>query len=381
MQYGNTALETYSTAQVRSGANSYLLHGAASGEDVSGLQSTGTIAFGTNTYYLRAAVYLSSLPTTDDAILFCWYNASSATGLQVIVTHAGGIAVQNWSNNATNYSTSFALSMNAWHVIEVSYVPSTGASVGLVDSVQFGSGTVENASTGSCTYQACYSPTTACTIYVDDLAMNDSTGSAQNSWCGPGQVVMLKPTADSARVGFTTGAAGTTNLYAAVDNTPPIGVVQTSATATSQIEDATSNTTDYYQPTLQTYTAAGVPSGSSISLAKAHCVHGWSTTTSSTSGISGISNPAITEVTGVSGTTAAATYPTGWTTLDTAYVYAPSVTLGTAPVIQFRKGTASTNYAMASQMGMMVEYSSSSGSSVVQKPLRSNAAVMRAAVR
>jgi hypothetical protein len=33
----------------------------------------------------------------------------------------------------------------------------------------------------------------ATTIYLDDLAMNDTTGSVDNSWCGDGHIVRLKP--------------------------------------------------------------------------------------------------------------------------------------------------------------------------------------------
>lgn len=157
------------------------------------------------------------------------------------------------------------------------------------------------------------------TFNIDDVALNDNTGAAQNSWCGTGRVTLILPTGDSARTGFLVGSAATTNLFDAVNNIPPTGVLFTARTATSQIYDATSNTTDNYQPTMQTYTAAGVTAAPV--LIQPVCVHAMDNITSDSNGISNVSNPAIAEVTGSTGTTAAATWPTGDVYVDWAAVW------------------------------------------------------------
>lgn len=190
----------------------------------------------------------------------------------------------------------------------------------------------------------------------DDMAVNDDTGANQNSWCGAGKVILLKPTADSARgANWTGGAGGTTNLFAAVDNTPPVGVVLASATNTSQIKNVAKDLVTVYDATLQTYTVGGIIASDIISLVQPIAVIGGSNTTMNL-GITGVSNPAAAEVTGNVTGTIAGTFPTGWTLLRGTLVYAPSVTLGTAPVSRFRKNTSSTNAGMSALMGLLVEY-------------------------
>lgn len=201
----------------------------------------------------------------------------------------------------------------------------------------------------------------ASTYYIDDIAVNDSTAGGSETGVpagglAGGKIVLLTPSSDNSRTGFTTGAGGTTNLFAATDNTPPLGVAQASGTATSQIQDNTSNTTDNYVANLQTYTGAGVPAGSTVTLVQAIANIGNSSTTSRNLGIQSTANPVIAEVTGGTGATAAAAWPTGWTTIKTAYSYAPTVTLSSNPTLEIRKATASTDYAMASLLGMLTEY-------------------------
>lgn len=223
----------------------------------------------------------------------------------------------------------------------------------------------------------CFASASAQTVWTDDIVMWDSSGTSFNTLTAAPHagVVLSKPTADSSTTGFTEGAGGTGSLFDAVNNTPPVGVVLASATNTSQIKDATSNTTDNYVATCQTMTAAGVPSGATLLAAMAVCSKGNSTTTSTTMGISCTANPVITETTGTTGTTAAATWPTGWTTLRTStanIVYSP--TISGAPTVKFRKGTASTNSAMAALVGLLVLYAPGGTSPILPGRVVSQAA-------
>ena len=114
----------------------------------------------------------------------------------------------------------------------------------------------------------------ALTVWVDGIAINDSTGVNQNGVppADSGKALIL-PAADSSRTGFTAGAGATTSLFDAVNNTPPVGVAVGSATNASQIKDVVSNTTDNYVATLQTPTVAGVPSGAVALVAQPVAVH------------------------------------------------------------------------------------------------------------
>lgn len=55
-------------------------------------------------------------------------------------------------------------------------------------------------------------------IYTDDLAMNDTSGSVDNSWCGDGKVYAIKPNAAGDATQWT---PSTGDNYATVDDIPP----------------------------------------------------------------------------------------------------------------------------------------------------------------
>jgi hypothetical protein len=305
----------------------------------------------TNTYYLRVCAYLSSANTS---IKFFGIDDASFAGVEVQFDSSGHLIVCN-NGTSTPLGSSTPISTGSWHVIELSWLPNTGAYVLRLDGTQVDSGTGSTSSNGTLFWYLWGLPT----LLVDDVALNDSTGSYCNSWPGAGQIVLQPAASDNSRTGFLAGGSGggTTNLYAAVDNTPPVGVVYASATSTSQISDATSNTTDNYVANLETYTAAGVPSGASIVCQQAIASIGASGTTSQTTGLTVESNPSGgSEATSTTGTTASGTWPTDWTTLTTAIVYGPTVTLGTAPTVKLRKGTATTQASMSAFMGLLTEY-------------------------
>jgi hypothetical protein len=257
----------------------------------------------------------------------------------------------------------------AWHRIELKAVASaTGVwSAGelVVDGVTVisFSGASTTRTNGFCFGTVTTGGATG-TYNVDDLALNDSTGAVNNGYPGAGAVVLLKPTADSAvGTGWVTGAGGSSSLFAAVDNTPPVGVADT-GTATSQIRNATSNATSY-DATMTTYTAAGVGAGATINAVLPMTATGAPVTTSSKQGTVGVvSNPTITNValnaTGTAGAfwagATAGTFGAGWKWSLGTMTEAPAVTLGTAPVMRITNSTASTRIADVCFMGMYVDY-------------------------
>ncbi len=194
-------------------------------------------------------------------------------------------------------------------------------------------------------------------LITDDFVLNDNVGSAHNTWPGNDKIVLLLPTADAARdAGWLNGAAGTTNLFEAVNNIPPAGVAVTSSTATSQIENAVSTTTEEYDATMTTYSAAGIASGDTIS-AIFPVTEGCSSSTTGTDtiGIEVESNPVIFEL-AASVDANAGTYPTSWIRGQGAISENPTVTLGTAPVMSLRKNVATTRIHTCCFMGMYVSY-------------------------
>jgi hypothetical protein len=61
--------------------------------------------------------------------------------------------------------------------------------------------------------------TGAGTLYIDDIAINDTTGGVDDSWCGDGKVIILTPNAAGDATQWSTFPTGTAN-YADVDDIP-----------------------------------------------------------------------------------------------------------------------------------------------------------------
>lgn len=193
-------------------------------------------------------------------------------------------------------------------------------------------------------------------IFFDDIAINDETGEKETGFPAEGIIGHCVPISDKARTGFTAGAGGTEKLWEALDNAPPTGVVLASATNGSQIKDGTSNTTDNVEENLTTYTSLGVGASDTLKVVQGVFASGYSTITSQVTGGALASNPEIAEVTKSSGAVAAATHPTGWSIFRSVITYAPSVTLGSSPVVKLRKGTATVNSAMFEYAALLVEW-------------------------
>ena len=213
--------------------------------------------------------------------------------------------------------------------------------------------------------------TSTATISFDDLAVNDGTGTQQNTWPGDGKIVHLDPTADSAiGTGWTKDNAVGAPMFGAVDAKPPLGIADTTAgDGTHQIRNATSNANSAYNPTLETYTAAGVGSADTLQCMAAVAITGAPSATSAKSGsmriLSNPVDPGLVSIgTFYQGAATAGTYKTGWIVkLGTIYdrsnanlAALTSANYGTAPTMSLNQVTASTRIAMCCLMYVRVEY-------------------------
>jgi len=265
---------------------------------------------------------------------------------------------------------SAALSLNTWYLLELECKVVTGGGAAStvrarINGVQFASSTTTNAGSVAPTrLEFGINFTSATTvIYVDDVALNDSTGGSQNTYAGAGRVALLLPTSDNARAAlWTAGLGGTTSLFDAVNNAPPIGVAAASETNLTQIKHAggAAGTTDAYDANMTTYTAAGVATGGTITLVQAVGADGEEVATGTKLlAYSVVSNPAIATSGNVSAGADAGiegTYPSLWAVHRGTVSYAPTVTLGTAPVMRVVRPETAARLPDVAFMGMLVEY-------------------------
>lgn len=309
---------------------------------------TGTA---THHYYSRHHVYLTAVMTNNNVPFINWQTSTPGDIIQLRINNDRTVDVFNAITAATLATGIFTLPTGEWHRVETHLL--TNASTGVFE-VLYGGVSVYSASnlnTGSTAPSrlnmgSCTAAGGGGELWFDDCGLNNNqTGGAQTSWLGDGYVLDLLPTADSSRGNWTGGAGGTTSLFAAIDNEPPVGVAAASGTNTSQVKDtvAAASPGDF---TMQTYTAAGVGAGDTVVLTQIEAIVASESASSTTASLQGVSNPtlALTAIlSGAYGGATMGTFPTGWKWADNGtvpfpfIVYAPSVTLGTAPVVRLQR--------------------------------------------
>lgn len=161
---------------------------------------------------------------------------------QVLSLARGGTGVMGYNGTVLAEGTA-VLTANTWYVIEVYVkIANTGACIVKINGVtdiNFSGDTAEtsNEYCNKVLIGANWlgSPDGAI-LYFDDIAINDTSGTYQNSWIGQGGVYLLKPNGDGAVVQWTR-SGGTTN-YENVDEIPK--------NTTDWVQGQNSNTKDLY---------------------------------------------------------------------------------------------------------------------------------------
>lgn len=357
------------TTVVRSGLAAWKCDSGNSPGVASVVQSGGNITMVASTsYWSRAYMRFDNLPASTVSI----FAQQAAPAIRLT---SGGV-FQLWDMvtvaQVGSDGPTIVAGDGAWHRIELKVVVDATPVMTLmeasVDGVIFASVSVSHGFSGNAVPLAGWATTPGANkvCYVDDYALNDSTGAAQNSYPGEGSIVMLFPTGDSAKgTGWTNDAGTTTNLFDAVDNTPPVGIADTTAsTGLHQIRNATSNANVSYDATMTSYQSAGLGPNDTVTVVVPLIVTGAPTGTGAKQGTVGVvSNPTIANVALGSPTAgaffrdvAAGTYSSGWKLSLGTTTYNPTVTRATSPVMRVTQVTSSTRVSMVAFMGMYVEY-------------------------
>ena len=337
-----TGTAAYSTLQARTGAASVRCNPASG--------ATGYVTVLAATHF---GLYIASLPTVARQIAG---NATSSAP-RLILQPSGVLDLYTTSGL---YGSSAALSTGVWYWVSLKTGVTSGVAM-QIDGVDAITGS-QSIGLGQWDTLGCFgTEASAIDVYFDDVI------SSLAVFLAPSKVGLLVPTADSARsTGWKTGAAGTTSLFAAVDNTPPTGVADP-GTATSQIRNGVAEANGSYDATLTTYTAAGIVTGSTVLGVRPIVAVAAPVATTPKQGTVGVvSNPAIANIAleagnGTAGAfwnaVAAGTFPTGWKLSRGTLTLSPTVTLGTAPVMRITQVTSNTQTADVAFMGLLVAWS------------------------
>jgi hypothetical protein len=356
---------------VRSGTSACKCTAGSSGSSASNV--TCNIAFAADPQtdiYIRAYVQLTTLPSATIPILRTETTAGTANSASVRLTSGGLLQLFNDQAGTQIGSSSLtALTTGVWYRVElhvrVDSVTAGNRQAALqLDGVSVASGlhtgtpaNLQNVRIGWCSHPGI----TSAGFFIDDVAINNSSGASQNTWPGSGKVVLLIPTADSQVGSWTGGVGGLTNLFEAVNNTPPIGTAtETDLTQIESADTTPDNATDEYRATMTTYSAAGLVASDTLTLVQAVVDHGEDVAAGTKTGSFLIlSNPAqVTADTFTFGNDAGllGTWPSGWVSKWGTAEVLPSVILGTAPVLRLRKTDLGSAVGSCDFMGICAEY-------------------------
>lgn len=336
---------------------------AANYEQVIGLTHTVDVPT-----YARFYFRFTAAPTETLQVWAWRLNGTVVATLDLLTTRALRLNV-NASGSAGNSSV---LSVDTWYRIETAItIPASGnGSVELrIDGVTAVGPSAGNVGTTltTTTHRIGHvtGSETAATLYFDDLAINDGTGANQNTWPGPGNVTLLKPTSDNTKgtgwEGPQTTGSDTTDLYQNVDNVPPVGVAHSDVDANAGayvFNAANLGAASDFRVNCQSMSDAGIPSSAIPVLTQAYMRASCDSTTGTNNmELQGIT-PADSAVTcNVEQTAVAGTEPTGWKSFRTVYTSLPTLAHATNPVVEATKIlTGSTRAHMADQMGLLVEW-------------------------
>ena len=188
---------------------------------------------GVSEFFVRFATYLKSGTTVD----FIWKNGGTTLG--TISINSSGISI---SANGLTASGSTILSMGIWYLIEahIKIDDATGAvEVKLEGNSEcsVSGDTKIGAITTSDSLLFSGSSGSYPDIRLDDIALNDTAGGVDDSWCGDGKIIIVKPSADTATLQLTPSAA--VDHYTLVDDIP-------SDSDTTYVESSVDDEEDIY---------------------------------------------------------------------------------------------------------------------------------------
>lgn len=340
--------------------------------------SGGSLGVG---YYARAYVRLTANPGGNAGLVV--FRDAALAQLVGITMNSSGFLFLNDIAGGTGQVGSLSpsvLPLSVWNMLELyCLIDSGGTDVceARLNGVSFAAGsgmTISDNAPTNFSISAGFG-----NGHYDDIAVNNSSGNNQNTWPGSGRVVLLLPISDNARdTLWTGGVGGTTNLFDAVNNTPPLGIA--TETNLSQIEHAgnAAGTTDRYDANMTAYSSLGITPKHRITCMLILAADGEDIATGSKLlNYELLSNPVIASSGNViagNNPGALGTYITNWAIHGGTMIYNPSVALAASPVMRVRRPETATRVASVCFMGVYLEFTD------VAPLVLANQAVNRAAI-
>lgn len=269
---GVASAPTVVTATPTPRSGSYCMKCAAATTSLSGFQNRTAVVIGhaskTELFYAFAFYRNDSEGfTVPDRVIFYTYDSAGSVGLCLTCEPDGTVRIycattggaSPIAGNLTLIGTSAtSILANTWTHIEVHVITATGATgtaeVRINGASVISVATVRTAQTNANTtgFGLCFTRmTTTITgtagtyVAFDDLRVNDTAGTVNNTWCGDENIIMLKPNAAGDLTQFTRGGTDSGSNFGQVDELPPNDL-------TDYVYDSVVGHTDLYNTTTAT---------------------------------------------------------------------------------------------------------------------------------
>jgi hypothetical protein len=147
--------------------------------------------------YIREYIRVASAPSTQTLVLSATHHTTDQLKFSIRMNTDRTLELWDEENGVQVGSDSTALDADTWYRLELKVDSTTPTSPDIearINGSSFASGSVSvygdkpgNIRIGISTWNA------TADIYFDDIAVNDSSGSYQNSWPGEGKIIHLRP--------------------------------------------------------------------------------------------------------------------------------------------------------------------------------------------
>lgn len=228
-----TTAPAIETTTKRSGNAAWRIANAAA---IEGFRQVHTAVQGA--FFFRFYLYIVAMPTNTRII-----GGSRQTGANKAVfrlTSAGVLQLYNAEDAAQVGSDSSVLSTATWYRIEMTYDSTTLSATtceAKIDGTAFASGTIDITATPNSF--GCFIEAGDATLdyIVDDLAINDASGSFETGYPGEGEVIVLRPNGNGDNSDWVGSDADSTDNYLLVDEVPPDSADYVNDNTAGQIDD------------------------------------------------------------------------------------------------------------------------------------------------
>lgn len=227
------------SSQKRNGTYCYEIHPQVAGGTIFGEMTTGFSVALPSTYsefYLRLGMFriATGAASATTNRLLKWMSGATEIGALRITLSSGIYTLLMYDGTTLRLTSSnIPFSASTWYVWEIR-VKIAGAGVGVFDikvnGVDYGTFTGVTNTNGATIDTLTFGnwPNNGGTyndLYIDDIAVNDTSGAADNSWCGDGGVLAAQvPTGAGNYTDWSKGGTSVpANVYQAIDEVPNNG--------------------------------------------------------------------------------------------------------------------------------------------------------------